>query len=178
MSKLLAAACVLVLIALTVAGHVLAAGDDSAAERARELLRDQNMLQALVDSGLKLAAETDPLRRADHCTRLADKLGREIKVAVQNKDVKWAAVLGDQVQLLLSKGVAGNLKEARALSLPDPLLEPEIARVGCEVAVTAKLIEEELNSQADLEPENMQITLQAVARGKADVERAVKGKKK
>jgi hypothetical protein len=167
----------LALVLLSVAGHVLAAGDETGDDRAQQLQRDQQMLQTLVDSGLKLAAETDPLRRADHCNRLADRLGKEIKLAVQKKDVRRATLFGEQVQALLTRGVAGNLTVARASLLPDPGREPEIARLGVEVSVTAKLIEDAISNQPELEPENMLLTLQAVAKGKAEVDIAVKGKK-
>jgi hypothetical protein len=167
----------LALVLLSVAGHVLASGDGASDDRAQQLQCDQQMLQTLIDSGLKLAAETDPLRRADHCNRLADSLGKEIQLAVQKKDAKRAALFGEQVQALLTRGVAGNLTVARALLPPDPGREPEITRMGIEVSIIAKLIEDEISSHPELESENMLFTLQAVAKGKADVDSAVKGKK-
>ena len=167
---------ILVLLAATaLTGHVLA-GDESAADRARELERDQNMVQALIDSGLKLAAEKDPLRRADQCNRLADKFAAEIMLSVQRKDVQRAAVLGEQMQALLTGGVARNLTVALARTSPKPD-EPEIHRLAGAVSLTAKSIEDELGNHPELQPEEMLFTLQAVARGKADVELAVQGKK-
>jgi hypothetical protein len=156
-------------------GHVLAG--DTPTERARDLQRDQALVQMLIDSGLKLAAEKDPLRRADQCNRLADKFAKEIKVAVQQKDTQRAALFGEQVQALLTKGVAANLTCARALPEPDPSREPEILRLGVEASVTTKSVEDELASHPELESENMHLTLQAVARGKAEVDKAVQGKK-
>ena len=160
------------LSALALAGHVLA-GDETPADRARALQRDQHLVQTLIASGLKLAAEKDPLRRADHCNRLADSYAVEIKRAMQNKDGLRVAQFGEQMQALLTKGVAQNLTVARAALKPD---EPEINRLGALVSITAKSIEDELGHHPELERDKMQFTLQAVAQGKADVEQAVKGK--
>ena len=158
--------------ACALAGHVLAQ-QDPPADRAHELKRDQQMVQTLIASGLKLAAEKDPLRRADQCNRLADRYAAEIKLAVQAKDAGRAAQLGQQMQALLTRGVAQNLAVARTAPEPD---EPEIHRLGAWVTITAKAVEDELGNHPELEREEMQFTLQAVAQGKAEVEQAVKGK--
>jgi len=160
------------LVVPALAGHVLA-DDSTPADRARELQRDQGLVQTLIASGLKLAAEKDPLRRADHCNRLADSYAVEIKRAVQHKDAQRAAQYGQQMQALLTRGVAQNLAVARAAPKPD---EPEINRLGAWVSITAKSIEDELGNHPELETEEMQFMLDAVARGKADVDQAVKGK--
>jgi hypothetical protein len=160
------------LIAVALTGRVLA-DDDTPADRARELQRDQHLVQTLIASGLKLAAEKDPLRRADHCNRLADSYAVEIKLAVQHKDAQRAARFGQQMQALLTQGVAQNLAVARAAAKPD---EPEINRLGAWASITAKSIEDELGNHPELEAEEMQFMLQAVAKGKAEVDQAVKGK--
>jgi hypothetical protein len=147
--------------------------DDSPVDRARQLQRDQGMVQTLVASGLQLAAEKDPLRRADHCNRLADRYAVEIKRAMQNKDGLRVAQFGEQMQALLTKGVAQNLTVARTALKPD---ESEINRLGAWVSITAKSVEDELGNHPELERDKMQFTLQAVAQGKADVDQAVKGK--
>ena len=172
MKTILRGAGIVAATALTVAGHVLAQ-QDSPVDRARELKRDQQMVQTLIVSGLVLAAEKDPLRRADQCNRLADRYATEIKLAVKDKDAVRAAQLGQQMQALLTRGVAQNLAVARAAPQPD---EPEIHRLGAWVTITAKAIEDELGNHPELEREEMQFTLQAVAQGKAEVEQAVKGK--
>jgi hypothetical protein len=166
----------LLLAAVAGAGHVLAG--DEPEDRARQLQRDQHMIESLVQSGLKLAAEVDPLRRADQCNRLADRFAREIKLAVQKKDATRAALFGEQIQALLVKGVAGNLHAAWASLAPNSPREPEILRLGVEVADTAKSIEDEFSNHPELEREKMQSTLDALARGKAEVEQAVKGRGK
>jgi hypothetical protein len=164
----------LLVLAPALIGQVLADDDSpTPTDRARALQRDQQMVQALIASGLQLAAEKDPLRRADQCNRLADHYAVEIKQAVKNKDAVRAAQFGQQMQALLTRGVAQNLAVARAAPKPD---ETEIHRLGAWVSITAKGIEEELGHHPELEPDQMQFTLQAVAQGKADVEQAVRGK--
>src|SRR5262249_2223551 len=82
------------------AGHVLAVGgpDD---ERLRQWQRDREVVQTLVDGGLKLAAEPDPLKRAEHCNRMADGLAREIRQAGPEKQVSPAAGVSGPMQVLL-----------------------------------------------------------------------------
>src|SRR5262249_37011031 len=63
------------------AGFVLAdppAPNPSAAERLKQLRRDRALIHKLVESGLRLAEEDDPLKRADQCNRLAEDLTRAI----------------------------------------------------------------------------------------------------
>jgi hypothetical protein len=167
------------MLLLAVAGHVLALpGDLPADDRVAQLQRDRDLIRDLVEGGVKLAAEADPLKRADHCNRLADGLAREIKKAVATRDALRAAQLSEQMQLLLVRGVAGNLHVARASLEPNSPREPEFLRLGIEVAGVAKTIEDEVGNDPTLEPAKMQPTLDAVAKGRAEVEQAIKGKGK
>jgi hypothetical protein len=145
-------------------------------ERARQLERDQEMIQALVKGGLDLAGEEDALKRADYCNLIASGLAREVKKAVAKKDGIQAALFGKQMQDMLVQGVAVNLSTAREALLPNSPGHQDIAKVGEKVADVAKSIEQEVERVAD--PENMQPTLQAVADGKNQVDLAIKGKSK
>src|SRR5439155_26249795 len=77
MRKVRGAILVLLPTALAAWAGAALAQDDGVDERAGQLQRDQQLIQLLVDSGVRLAAEDDPLRRADYCNRLADRLGKE-----------------------------------------------------------------------------------------------------
>jgi hypothetical protein len=141
--------------------------------------RDLALILTLIDGGLKLAGEDDPLQRASYCQEMADKLAGEIKQAVQTNDAGRALQLGDQMNLLLVQGVAGNLDMARAGMEPNSPREPEIARVGSQVSGAAKTIEDEITRLPAPHP-NMLRTLQAVQGGKTAVEQtiAARGKAK
>jgi hypothetical protein len=163
----------MVLVVLSaLAGHLLA-GPETVDERAQQLQHDDEMIRALVKGGLNLAKEPDPLKRADQCNEIADVLGRGVKKAVGKKDGTRAALLGEQMQSILVQGVAVNLTTARETMKPD---HEAIAKVGQNVADSARSIEEEVQRLA--EPEIMLLTLQAIAKGKTEVDLAVKGQGK
>lgn len=165
-----------VLLALLgLAGHAFAV-QDTVEDRAQQLQSDDEMLDVLVAGGLKLAREDDPLKRADECNEIAAVLARGIKKAVGKKDGARATLLGEQMQAILEQGVAVNLTAARATAKHDSAGEAAIAKLGQNVADSARSIEEEVQRVA--EPEMMLLTLQAIAKGKNEVDLAVKGKGK
>ena len=169
---------IVLLAALAVGGSVLAE-DDAADERARQLLRDQHLIQDLVDSGVRLAAEDDPLRRADHCNRLAERLGKEIKLAITKKDSKRAAQFGKHMQALLVRGVAGNLAVVKNSLGPDSPREreAELARLGKQSIGFTQDLQNEVNSHPELEQD--QRTLQdIITDGQKKITQAIQGKDK
>ncbi len=139
--------------------------------------RDRAVARTLVEGGLKLAGEDDPLQRTNYCNSLADMLAGEIKQAVQTDDAPRAAQLGEQMNLLLVQGVAANLDLARAAMGADSPREPEIARVGTEVNGMAKKIEDEIGRMPAPNPAMLR-TMQAIARGQSEVQRAIAAKGK
>jgi hypothetical protein len=151
-------------------------GSAAGKERWRQLEADIDLIETLVDGGLNLAAESDPLRRADYCNRLVDGVAREIKKAVQQRDSTRVAQLGEQMQRLLVRGVAGNLNLARASMTPNSPRNTEIARLGAEVAGVTKAFEDELAGDPALDPEIMGPTLKGVAQARSEVDLAVHGK--
>jgi hypothetical protein len=166
--------CLVLCVGIIAAGHVLA-GEETPEERAQQLQRDQALIQALVDGGLQLAAEDDPLCRADYCNKIADNLAREIKQAIQKKDATRATQLSEQMQLLLVHGVAGNLGLARESMGADSPRVPELEKVGADVIGFAKTIEDEIGEHPAPVKDKMLPTLQAVAKGKTEVEKILKG---
>ena len=165
-------------LAVALAGSALAQ-DDPVDERVRLLQRDQQLIQQLVDSGVRLAAEDDPLRRADHCNRLADRLGKEIKQAMAKKDSQRAAHFSKHMQALLVRGVAGNLaivKDSLESKGSNVDRETELLRLSKEISKVTQDIEDEVNSHPELDRD--QITLKAVTESKTRIEQAIKGKGK
>ncbi len=166
----------LAVTALPLAGAALADDDVPPEERARQLPRDLQLIETLVDSGLKLAAEDDALRRADQCNRLADKLAREIKVAMGKKEGGRANQLSLQMQELLTRGVASNLTVARAELGKDSAREAEFTRLAKEADFVAKDLEDEACQHPEMNFDKT--TIQAVSKGRMEIEAALKGKGK
>jgi hypothetical protein len=166
----------LAVTALPVAGVALADDEPSPDERARQLTRDLLLIETLVDGSLKLAAEDDALRRADHCNRLADKLAREIKQAMGKKEAGRANQLSLQMQELLTRGVASNLTVARAELGKDSAREGEFTRLAKEADFVAKDLEVEAGNHPELNFDKT--TIQAVSKGRLEIEAALKGKGK
>jgi hypothetical protein len=153
------------------------AGNQTVQQRALQLERDLTIIQALVDGGLKLATENDPLLRADCCNRIADILASAINKAVQIQDAERAAHLGEQMESLLVVGVATNLGLAREQMEPDSPREPEIQRISGTAVGVAKTIEAEIGRLPAMDA-RMRQTLQSVAKGRTKVESAALAKSK
>ena len=120
---------------VVLAGTILAAAQEPAAPPddsvlARALHRNRELVQALVRSGLCLAAEEDPVKRADSCNELALRFAGEIGQAATEHDHGRAVELSDCLYAVLKQGVAFNLSTARRLTPPGSAHEMEINRVG------------------------------------------------
>src|SRR5262249_1106535 len=63
-------------------------------QRADQLRRNRNLIGALVEGGLNLAGEDDPLKRAGYCNDLAQRLAGAIKEASESRDGPRTAELG------------------------------------------------------------------------------------
>src|SRR5437899_3292438 len=77
----------------------------TADERAQLFQRDRALIQALVQGGLRLAAEERALGRADACADVAEKLAAEIRQAADSRQGDRAAELGGYLRALLDDGV-------------------------------------------------------------------------
>jgi hypothetical protein len=165
-----------VLAGLAVAG--LRAADTAPAERAGRLRIDRLLITAVVDSGLKLAAEDDPLKRAQTCNALAGTFAEEARRAAAARERDRAADLGQCLQSVLVRGVAANLSLARGELSDDSPRMPEMRRVSERaVALTGPLLEDmERTSEQDSPP--MRAAVRALSRARAQVERAVKDKER
>ena len=146
-------------------------------ERLRQLQRDLDLIQTLVDEGLKLAAEEDPMVRARTCNHLAGALVQEIQKAAETKDEKRAAHLGGYLKTVLVRGVAENLDLARRDLPQDSPRQQELQSVSNQtVRVTQPVADEKY--QVDPNYQLMQRALDAVNQGRQAVDNALKGKSK
>ncbi len=144
------------------------------ADRLRQFQRNQKLIGKLVKSGLELAGEEDPLRRADSCNRLAKELTQEIQRLVAGRARARADELGRHLEALLVRGVAGNLTLARTNLPPDSPRHPELRRLRDEALSVMLPLEEQLKRVPS--QEQLQGVVQAVTKGRVEVERAVKGR--
>ncbi len=103
----------LAVLGAALAGFALADGpaDADPAEVARQCQRDRGLLKALVERGVGLSAEADPLRRADLCNELAEELARELGHSTADRDMLRASALGGHLRTLLKRGVASNVEQ-------------------------------------------------------------------
>jgi hypothetical protein len=169
---------------LSFAGLVLAtfawaedtSGENAQAGRIRQLQRNRTLVRILVEGGLRLAGEDDPLKRADCCNGLAESLAGEIEEAAAAREGDRAVELGQHLHILLQYGVAGNLSLARNLSPSGSTRELELRRVGARSAEVMQPLEEHLKRAAEADPGEMRRAFKAVYDGRAEVEKALKTK--
>ncbi|MCI0456663.1 MAG: hypothetical protein L0Z62_06750 [Gemmataceae bacterium] len=167
------AASLLLPVALA-AGLALADGPNvpTAAERVRRFQRDRALVERLVEGGLRLAGESDTLKRADECGRLARSVAEEIARAVTAKEQPRADRLGQHLEALLVRGVAANLSLASA-SLPlDSPRRPEVRQVGDRALAVMLPLEKELQQVPS--PQQAQALRQSLTRGRTELEQAVR----
>jgi hypothetical protein len=168
----------LLLPLMTAAGLALADGpaaEPTAKARLLQFQRDRQLLRQLVDGAVGLAAEDDPLRRADRCGNLAGGLAQEVQKAVAARERGRADVLGGHLETLLVRGVAGNLYLARSTFPEGSPRASELSRLGDRVTSLMQPLQHELERVPNAEQEHMQAVIDAVSAGRAEVERAVKG---
>jgi hypothetical protein len=158
------------LAALAQAGAGPAADDDEV----RQFHRDRGLIEALVEGGLRLSAEDDPLQRADCCAGLAERLADEVRQSVERKEGPRVEEMGAHLSALLGQGVAANLTRARAVIPPGSADDQKLQDIRGRAVQAAGLLEERLRGAEAGEREPMQHALHAVQDGRGLVERALK----
>lgn len=139
------------------------------AYRVRQLQRNQGLIQALVRSGLKLAEEDDPLKRADYCTDLAQRFAREIQEAAEGKEGARAAELGKHFYDVMKLGVASNLKTVRLSTPAGSTRELEMHRLSDQTSKMLQPVEEQLQRSADADSEHMGQALLSLKQGRSEM---------
>jgi hypothetical protein len=85
----------------------------SAAHSLRMLKANRGLYEELTKSALALSDKNTSLDRADECRKVADRLAREAREAVDRKDADRLAEVSDHLHAVTSDGLAPNLAEAR-----------------------------------------------------------------
>ena len=75
--------------------------------------RNLPLVEALIDSGVRLVEEEDALVRAEACAAVARRFVSEIELAAEQDDALRTVELGRRLHDLLRYGVAENLRSAR-----------------------------------------------------------------
>jgi hypothetical protein len=74
-------------------------------------LASRQLLCVLVSQSLLVSTEDDPVRRAEHVTRVADTLAHEILERAPTADTEEAARLGQSLEAVVDRAVGGNLEQ-------------------------------------------------------------------
>jgi hypothetical protein len=168
---------------LAVAGLQGAAGTQGGAGvpptlalRFRQLHRNRPLIEACVASGLSLAAEEDPLKRADCCNSLAQRLAKELQQAAQSREANRATELGEHLHSLVKRGVAANLLTVRRLTPTGSARESDIRRVGDRFTEFLRPLEDFLARTAKSDEQDLRDVHQTVRAARTAVELALKTK--
>jgi len=147
---------------------------DVAAARARLFQRNRDLIQTLVQGGLRLAAADDALQRAECCSSVAEHLATAIQQAALNQEKARVAELGLHLRALLETGVAANLSTARSQIPIGSTLEKNLREVRDRTAHLVEPLEDHLLRVVDAEDqEGIRHTLNALQVGRTEVEKAL-----
>ncbi|HZU38082.1 MAG TPA: hypothetical protein VFA18_19325 [Gemmataceae bacterium] len=144
------------------------------ADEAR-LLENMDLVKNLVKGSLLLAAEDDPLKRADHCNALAIYVASEMEQAADKQDGDRTLELAGYLRALLEQGVASNLQTSQRDLKPGSARDQEVNQLGQQVRKVLELLESHLRSGSDSD-DRFSRALQAVHDGKAEVDRALQSR--
>ncbi len=164
--------CVVVLVPAVVAEDP--PRQPSVAEQARQFQRNRELIQMLVQEGLRLASEEDPLKRAEVCNAVAECLANAIRQAAENREKARVAELGQHLHALLEQGVAANLNTARAQIPVGSTQEKALKEIRDRATELVLPLVQQLQQTADPEDnEELHHTLKVLHDGRAEVERAL-----
>lgn len=85
----------------------------TAADSLRMLKANRGLYEDLTTSALALSGRNTSLDRADECRKVADRLAREAREAVDRKDADRLAEVSDHLHAVTADGLAPNLADAR-----------------------------------------------------------------
>jgi hypothetical protein len=161
---------VTLVFAVLAVAHDTAIGEPSANQR--QLQRNRSLIRDLVQSGLQLAAEEDPLVRADHCHALAERVIDEIKSSASESELDRAVQLSEHLNSVLKLGIASNLRIVRFESSPSSTREIDVQRVGSQVRDLMEPLEEFLRGHG-ADGAELRRALRGIRDGQAEVEKVI-----
>jgi hypothetical protein len=146
-------------------------------ERARKVQRDRELIEELVNLGLRLAEDEDALKRAGHCSGTAERFAREISAAAGNREGSRALEMSQHLKDLLQRGVAENLRTARELIPVGSAEEQTLNEVQHHTAEVVLPLEEELQQALKKDRSgDLRETLSAIQSGRSQVEKATRAR--
>lgn len=101
----------------------------SAAELRQMLRANRDLYDDLAQSALALAKRNTSLDRADECRKVADRLAREVRVAVDTRDADRLAEVTDHLHAVTHDGLAPNLADAHQDIHPQSPDSPRLREV-------------------------------------------------
>ena len=168
----------LMILVVAVAGFVLAdepAMEDAALDPLVRFRRDQHLIDALVEGGLRLASEDDALARAGTCNGLADQLAHAIKQAAADKNMSHAAALARHLEAMLVRGVAFNVTLAKKADPDNKSRQAALEGFLRDMDRFTAPAEESLRRVPSVALDENDAILRPLHHGRAVVQRAVRG---
>ena len=147
----------------------------TAAEQARHLERNSDLIEKLVDGGLDLADQKSALDRAKACGTIATRLSDEIQRSAGDKDSARTLELSQHLRLVLQRGIAANLTTARREIHPGSAEEAKLFEGSTQAAQLIRTLEMQLKQAlAGEEGRTMDQPLSPARRGCEAVEKAIR----
>lgn len=153
-------------------GDGIAARPAADGKRVQQLKRNRDLIADLVDGGVRLVREDEPIKRANSCRGMAQRLASEIRQAARNRDSARAVEMGQHFRDLLTGGIAQNVATVRPTVQGGSMLERDMKQVGEWVNALTAPLEDQLARAGDADMRN---ALDAIHGGRTEVERAIKG---
>lgn len=146
------------------AADQLANNDNVAVPRA-ELPLSDSLVAQVVDQSLKLANETDPIRRAEYCTAVANRISQTIELSANRGESRQSEILGGYLGDIIDYGVMANLEAYKPVGPDDPR-RAEVARVKKTGLRAVEVLERKLESAPDAAREGLVRALEAKKHGR------------
>ncbi len=138
--------------------------------------KDLVLVEALVESGVRLANDEDPLARAESSTEVARRFAAEVQIAAEERDAARAAELGSHLHNLLERSVAPNLTHARKLIPLGSTEERKLREINKQVETLLQPLRSSLRSAADGEAQGeVRSLLEELFRRQAELEKSLRG---
>jgi len=157
---------------VSLSGAHYRAPQSSAADHLQLFQQNGELIRALVQGGLQLATEEDPLRRADYCSSIAEQLAAELHGAASRGDKVRCAELGGHLHALLEHALVPNLHIARRQIPTGSLLEKHLQEVSHRVSDIVAPLEIQLAQTVNRNTE-IERTLKVLLDDRLEIEKTV-----
>jgi hypothetical protein len=111
-------------------------------EKVERFHKNQKLVKALVEHGLDLAKQDDPIQRAKQCGSVAEFFAAEIREAAKRRDGYRAAELSALLGTLLKTGVADNLRSLGPNVAPESQGMQEMLKIRKQVDKLTRPLED------------------------------------